>query len=104
MIEEKGERSFSEANDANIPVDVWLTETENDETGENAGTWTLCAANYIPRRGEVTKDAYKAVSEKREELVELIRQHILPLYETAVKKLQAVCDGGAQDLYYWSMD
>jgi len=105
MIKEKGEIPFGEADETNIPVDVWLTETENDETGAKDGTWTLRAANYMPRRGAVVGGSYEAVSDKREELVELIKQHVLPLYETAVKKLQTICEGGAQDhLYYWEMD
>ena len=103
MIKEKGEIPFGEADGSSIPVDVWLTETENDKTREKDGTWTLRAANYIPRKG-VVEGSYEAVSDKREELVELIKRHVLPLYETAVKKLRAICEDGADNLYYWKMD
>ncbi|MEK7493850.1 MAG: hypothetical protein AAB630_01700 [Patescibacteria group bacterium] len=58
----------------------------------------------MPRKCAVVEGSYEAVSDKKEELVELIQRHILPLYEAAVKKLQTICDGGAQDLYYWDMD
>ena len=100
MVEEKGEIPFSGANDLNIPVNIWLLETKGED-GKKDGTWTLRANNFLPRKDRVETDMYEAVSEKREELVDLIKKHILPLYETAVKKLQAVCNGTGNELYFW---
>jgi len=66
MIFENGECSLSRIDDANIPVDIWLTNAQkkaedNEETLDpdirDAGGWTLTAANYCPRKGRACEDA-----------------------------------------------
>lgn len=103
MVEDKGEIPFDKADEANIPVNIWLLEEKDDDDDNKTGRWELTASNYTPRKGVLYEGVYKATADSRDELADLIREHIIPLYETAVKKLQAVCEGGAKGLYYWSL-
>lgn len=90
------EMLFAEADDANIPVDIWL-----ELDGER---WVLRASNYMPRKGYVHDGAYRAEADTREELVALLEQHVLPLYRTAVSQLEDVCrTSGEGHLYYWQL-
>lgn len=107
-ITELGECSFSEANQGNIPVDLWLrppghedTE-EEDEDGDLRDKWVLVAANYLPRKACVGREGtFRAAADTREELVGLIQEHVVPLYETALKVLKQMVAGEADNLYYW---
>lgn len=87
-----------DANSANIPVNIWLTE--NDE----GNGYLLTADNYMPRLTKVIGEEYREQSENREELVELIKNHIIPLYEVALSTLQNVCEGKEEGLYYWEKE
>ncbi len=96
MIHSRNDRmEFSSADDANIPVDIWLTK-EADEP-----RWVLRASNYMPRKECLHPHGYHAESESREELADLIMAHVMPLYETAVRQLKAIASGEADSLYYW---
>lgn len=98
MVDEIGDMEFSSADNANIPVDIWL-EQENE--GPYKGKWSLSAANYMPRKAAVGDEAYKAIADTREELVALIKEHIVPLYERAMSHLQSMINGSGKSLYYW---
>ena len=66
--------------------------------------WRLVADNYMSRRGRLGGEhSYMAICDTKEEAVSLIKEHILPLYQTALKVLEGICSGdSAQDhLYYW---
>lgn len=102
MIEEKGEICFGEANGMNIPVDISLAMTACEDTSAQDGTWTLSASVYQPRCNRVSTNTFIAISDKREELVELITRHVLPLYETATHQLRDICAGKAENLYHWT--
>jgi len=98
-----GDCSFDSADDANIPVDVWLSLTEDDDSFKNEGKWRLHASNYMPRRARVDDSAYCVYSDNKEELDAIIREKILPLYKRAMNLLEGMCsstEGGS--LYYWS--
>lgn len=115
MIENVGELKIQSADDANIPVDIWLRSPDKmkeEECFEYDGTqdsseelWLLTANNYMPRRACLAQDgwAYKVWGTEAE-LRELIKKHILPLYETAVKILQGMVSGKPDcHLYYWQL-
>lgn len=93
-IEERGECSFSGADDANIPVDIWLCNED--------GAWKLTASNYMPRKGRIATEVYEATAPTREELAILVRERIVPLYRNALAALQAIGDGTLDHLYYWT--
>lgn len=88
--------SFDSADDANVPVDVWLMAPE---AGEDE--WELRAANYMPRKDRVQPEAYITRSTSKEELQSIVRDKILPLYRIAVAKLEAITTGDDDHLYYW---
>ena len=95
---ETGDLSFDRADDANIPVDIWLTQTINGD-----GDWELSAANYMPRRQRIVPDAYYARSSDREDLNRIIRNKIIPLYKAALLQLEKMLEEPtAGNLYYWS--
>ena len=104
MLEEKGSRAFRDADELNVPVSILLIENEDDETGVMDDRWRLIAANYMPLKGFVKEDLFDTVADNREELVEIIREHVIPLYQTALKKLQAICEGKTDCLLEWKMD
>lgn len=98
MVEETGEISFEEADDANIPVDIWL------EQDLETNKWKLWANNYMPRKARLSGEAsYEALADTREELEDIIKKKIIPLYEVALQKLQAICKRKADNLYYWTL-
>ena len=100
-MQDVGDIDFGSADDANVPVDVWLKEESDNIDVRDAGGWRLSAANYCPRKDNVYEGAYE-VWGTREELVEVIKTKILPLYQTATDILQMMCQGTADHLYYWS--
>lgn len=95
MYNDLGDVPVDAADDADVPMDIWLKEED--------GAWVLTAGNYMPRKGRVSEDAYKAIAPQRETLVNLIHQHWLPLYCRAVEILTEMKPGryGAASLYYW---
>ena len=101
--EDIGKIPIEDADDANVPVDIWLTKrNENDE--EHPGKWQLRANNYMPRKACLGGErSYCAISDDREVLAALVRKHWLPLYQIAVEILTEMRpnkDDNAR-LYYW---
>jgi len=81
---------------SNIPVDIWLKH--DDQTG----LWVLSADNYMPRRGCLGgPDSYEFFSESRDELVEILKNKILPIYINALAKINAIIKDEEECLYYW---
>lgn len=101
-VQESGECEFTGADDANIPVGIWLREINLDE--ENVPEdhkWILYAENFMPRKDRVSDSGYRATAPTREALVEVVRRYIVPLYENALANLQAMINGTKDCLYYW---
>lgn len=105
--EDQGDISIEGADDANVPVDIWLTQIADDAEDEDRGRrgwWRLRANNYMPRKGYLGGEhSYLAISKDREVLAALVRVHWLPLYQTAVKVLTEMKpnEEGTACLYYW---
>ena len=106
--EDLGDIQIERADDANVPVDIWLTQIDKDDDAAEdgrAGWWQLRANNYMPRRAYLGGErSYYAVSKDREVLAALVRKHWLPLYQIAVDVLTELRpneDGNAR-LYYWT--
>jgi hypothetical protein len=94
-----GELSVDDADEANVPVDIWLVPDP-----DNPGGWRLRANNYMPRRGRLSgEDSYDARSESREVLVALVHKHWLPLYQAALKTITELKPDNENKayLYYW---
>jgi len=101
-----GEVSVDQADDANIPVNIWITrESDEDENYIKDGKWELRAENYMPRKGRISgESSYKVVAADRQVLVDLVHKHWLPLYQTAVRVLTELKQDkeGIAGLYYWT--
>jgi hypothetical protein len=97
MIISEGELNFEDANDMNVPVDIWL-ENNNDYPNK----FVLTAANYMPRKGIIKESSYKVVCDTREEIEEIINKFILPFYTNAINKLKNMAKEGRGSLYYWN--
>jgi len=93
--------SFDLANEANIPVNIWLGAEEDGETGESTGKYTLIADDYMPRRGSVAIELFKVRADSPEPLRAIVKERIIPLYEVALKALQEIAEGKHDNLYYW---
>lgn len=98
-VVEYGECEFVEVDDANIPVNIFLTKDEdNPPAGQK---WQLTADNFMSRKGRESDSGYKAVAPTREALVKVIEKYIMPLYKIAILNLQTMIDGTNDSLYYW---
>lgn len=91
MIKSIGDMGLEEANHANVPVNISIYEPEESETA-----WELHAGNYMPRKNWIADGQYHYIADSREELMNLVQQYIVPLYERALNRLKNV-----GDLYYW---
>ena len=89
--EDKGELEIVGADDANIPVNSFLCEPDNDSP-----KWRWYADNFMPRKGSVAEGQYKIESDSKEPLIEAVQKHVVPLYEAALENLKI---NGA--CYYW---
>ena len=97
MIEDEGLLEIKHANDANIPVNIFLKKRED-------GKYELLADNFMPRRCTAQSDCYHAISDSLKDLQELIKKHVLPLYQTALMKVSYMAEKGEGSLYYWEAD
>jgi hypothetical protein len=87
------EDDFDVIDEANIPVNVTLTEED--------GKWVLEADGYMPRKW-LEQGGYRLVSDSPEPLRALIRDRVIPLYRNAIANLETVNEQGETSLYYWS--
>jgi hypothetical protein len=102
--EDLGECEVTSANDANIPVSIWISPEEDDEGEPIKESYRLRASLYMPRKGHVVEDAFRARSSDRKVLEDLVRVYWLPLYQMAVKVLTEMKpdEDGVSSLYYWN--
>ena len=90
-IEQEGECHVEEADDSNVPVNIFIS---NDD-----GKWECFADNFMPRKARVDQTGYRFTAPDRETCQAVVRKFWLPLYQAAVKQLEE--EG---ELYYWEMD
>ena len=98
-VEVIGECSFDNVDNASIPVDIWLTEEEKD--GNKTGYYTLRAGCYLPRKNAISQSLFEVRSKDPTALRDIVRKKIIPLYQTALAKLEAIANGTSDNLYYW---
>lgn len=90
MLEDIGDLSLEDMDESNIPVNCWLMEP--DDFG---GKWTWEAENFMPRMGRIG-GGYALEADSKDEILEAVRKHVVPLYEAA---LQSIRETGEN--YYW---
>ena len=96
MIERIGDGYLHLANEANIPINIYI----ENPNGNPDGIYKLTADNYMPRRGTISSGHYEYHSTDKNELLILIKTHIIPLYETALKQLNKIVNSEVDMLYY----
>ena len=104
MLDETGECTFDGADDANIPVNIFISTPEDNEDTEDAGKWSIKADNFMPGKAGIGQSTYQATADSREELIELVTKYVLPLYTTALQQLNNVIQGKANSFYYWELN
>lgn len=88
--------------DANVPVDIWLDElSDESEHYKDGYRYQLRASAYMPRKDSVYTGAFEVISDNKEELQLIVKNEILPFYETARNILLDMIAGKAECLYYW---
>lgn len=107
----RGEMTLADFDDANVPVDIWVEElVKEDADGDdvaifNAGyRYTIRCGNYMPRKGAVSESAVSAFAKDKETIQKAMNKYIIPLYQTALNKLNKMAETGKGDLYYWDND
>ena len=99
-VEKVTELSFDDVDNANIPVNIWLVEEEDDD-GKKTGYYELSAGDYMPRKERVVEGLFKVRSKDIRALRKIVKEKIIPLYQTALVQLEAVASGKSDNLYYW---
>lgn len=90
-VEDTGPYKITQADDMNVPVNIGIHNPT--KPGEK---WMLTAANYMPRKDWIEQSRYSLEADTREELVEIVHKHIVPIYETALESLKTT-----GELYCW---
>lgn len=88
--------------DANVPVDIWLTDlSDESEHYKDGYRYLLKASAYMPRKDSVYAGAFEVISDNKEELQLIVKNEILPLYDSARNILLDIIAGKTDFLYYW---
>ena len=90
MIRDTGDLPITAANDANVPVVCFLHEPDSTNA-----LWRWEAINFMPRK-ELCLGNYGLEADTKEEILDAVRKHVLPLYQVATENIGA---HGAN--YYW---
>lgn len=90
MISDTGTIPIDETDEANVPVNSFLVET-------SPGVWEWIADNFMPRKGRIEQQAY-CVTGTRDEILAAVRQHVVPLYRSAMSNLDIRGEN-----YYWEL-
>jgi hypothetical protein len=89
--EDTGMIPIAQADAANIPINCFLTEPDEEST-----KWRWTAENFMPRKSIVTEGAYRIESDDKEELLKAVRKYVVPLYKAALTGLKE-----RGECYYW---
>lgn len=90
MLRDTGEMPIENANDANVPVVCMLQDPDREN-----GPWVWTAVNFMPRK-ERCSSGYRLEADTKEEILDAVRKHVLPLYQVATENL-----GAYGENYYW---
>lgn len=94
MMENNSDFGIDDFDDANIPVDIRL-----EKLGDK---YVLTASNYMPRKDAICEGVLGISSNNKQELMDIVKDKFLPIYEKAVQALIDISEGKREDLYYWN--
>ena len=92
MLRDVGTMSLEAMNEANVPVVCFLHEPDRE-----SGLWSWTAVNFMPRK-EYCGSCWRIEADTKEEIMEELRKHVIPLYEAALHNLK---ETGSN--YYWKI-
>lgn len=114
MIKSVGECELEGHDDANIPVNIFITEIvddderyvpdpeEEDEALRSFNPkWALSADLFMPGKNRSFEGGVKYLADTKEELHELVKEKILPTYKIAMEAITAIGEGARTSFYYW---
>ena len=90
MLRDVGEMRLEDMNDANVPLVCFLHEPDGEHR-----MWSWSARNFMPRK-EFCGSSWRLEADTKEEIMEALRKHVIPLYEAALANLK---EDGTN--YYW---
>ena len=90
-FEDKGEIPLDQCDEMNIPVVCFLSKPTDSNP-----KWRFSASNFMPRRESVVQSQYNVEADTKEEIIELVNKHVVPLYEAALNNLKLLGQN-----YYW---
>lgn len=105
MYKNHGEIDIEHANEMNVPVAIFISKLDREWSDQLAPAWAnfkLTADNFMPRKGFSTESAYKAYADTEQELQDLVRKYVQPLYEAALWNVQNISTTVSQ--YYWEKE
>lgn len=82
MIRDIGALKIEDIGPGNVPVVCLMSNPEKD-----GDPWTWTATNFMPRR-ECCAKGWHLEADTKEEIILLVRERVLPLYEAAVANLK----------------
>ena len=91
MLRDCGTLSLEAIDDANIPV-VCMLHAPDDESP----LWRWTANNFMPRKERCSEASYELEAGTKEEILEAVRKHVVPLYRIALDNLEQ-----SGHNYYW---
>jgi len=104
-----GSICITDADDANIPVNCFLEEIEDDSEFNDPtrsefnpkylGWFKWTADNFMPRKSHVNIAAYIVMAPEKDIILKLVKKHVVPLYEAALGNLRDLGDN-----YYWKKE
>lgn len=89
--EDTGELELAGADDANVPVNCFLSAPDADSP-----KWRWGADNFMPRKGRASESAYSIEADTKEAVLEAVQKYVVPLYEAALGNLRTHGEN-----YYW---
>lgn len=89
-IRSTGEMGPDDMNEMNVPVVCFIHEPDEDSS-----LWRWTAVNFMPRKG-YCGSSWHIESDTKEELLEWVREKVVPLYEAATNNLREFGKN-----YYW---
>jgi len=82
-IDDLGEWPITKCDEANVPLNIVISEPDD----YNA-RWTLLADNFKPRSAQIDIETYEVEADNKEDLLAIVNEIIVPLYEAAVFQLK----------------
>jgi hypothetical protein len=86
-----GELEIKGCDDANIPVNCFIYEPENENE-----MWKWTASNFMPRKGYSGDCMYEIKAPTKEDILKVLQKYVVPLYEIALDNIKNTGKN-----YYW---